>query len=283
MKILLRHRPDPNPSRPAVALAFLFLALSLLSACAGFQSFKVESQALPNPITIDGKDDDWKGHLYYNVQGQYSLGFTNDDRNLYVCLVVTDPYKRSEIIRGGLVLWIDPKGGDARTFGVRFPLPWRAGAAANRGEGQSQLPPENDLGQPIGPEVWSEFTIITPKNELPILMKTEEGKGLEMKAAAPAGMFVYELRIPLHKSVENPWAVGTDPGHTVSLGFEAGRTTANEFGRGGRSGYGGMGGRGGYPGGGYGRGDYGPADTSNYGRGIQIPEELRVWAVVKLR
>ncbi len=264
-------------ARTAAAAASLILIALFFSGCAGYQSFKLESQPLTAPVTIDGKPDEWRGHLYYNVQGQYSLGFSNDDHNLYVCLVVTDPYKRSQILRGGLTLWVDPKGGEARTFGLRFPMGWRAGATRTpRPDGRSELPPEDDDEQPIGSDAWNEFALVTPKNELPIVMKTEEGQGLEMKASAPAGMFVYELRIPLRKSDKEPWAVGSEPGRTISLGFESGKPSYGRY-MGPRGMGGGMGGR-------YGRPEVGDTYMGGMGpRGVQIPEDLKVWATVKLR
>ncbi len=278
----------PGKAATGCAFAALLVLLALgLAGCAGIPTYKVESRPLGGPITIDGKDDDWRGNLYYSVQGQFSLGFINDQQNLYVCLVVTDPYKRAQILRRGLVLWIDPKGGQARTFGLRFPMGPAAGASATRPEGRPEVPasiePEDEFGQAVSSESWTEFGVITAKSQMPLLVKTEDGKGLEIKASAPVGMFVYELKIPLRNSDQAPWAVGAQPGQTISLGFETGKFSAGPMSRdfGGR---GGMGGRGGFPGGGgYGRpGTGGEGERGGFGRGIQIPEDLKVWAVVKL-
>lgn len=283
MKTMLRKSNDRLTFRTASAAALLLVAILLAWGCAGIPTYKVESRPLAGPITVDGKDDDWRGNLYYSVQGQFSLGFINDQKDLYVCLVVTDPYKRARILRGGLILWIDPKGGQAKTFGLRFPVGPAVGADQSRTEGRPvSLEPtdfEEEFGQTVSSESWTEFGVITPKSQMPLLVKTEDGKGVEIKAAAPIGMFIYELKIPLRNSDQAPWAVGAQPGQTISLGFETGRLSSGLMSRG----PGDMGGRGRYPGSGYGRpGMSGDDERGGFGRGIQIPEELKVWAVVKL-
>ena len=288
---MIPNSPEPRTSIPGRAVrwagAALLAGLALgLAACAGFSSFKLESRPLVQPIVIDGKSDDWRGNLYINAQGQYSLGFINDSKDLYVCVIVTDPYKRARILRGGMILWLDPKGGETKRFGINFPLASQSAEAGRLPEVKPgempQVPPEEE-GDAVPAETWTDFGIITPNSKLPLVIKPEEGQGLQMKASAPIGLFICEFKIPLQRSDKSPWAVGGQPGQTVSVGFETGNPPSRRMARG-RDGYGGSGGRGGYPGGYPGRG--GMVDEmgrGTMGPGVQIPEELRVWAQVKLR
>jgi hypothetical protein len=283
---------DSRASLPIGAVRWAGLALLAglalgLAACAGFSSYKLESRPMTQPIVIDGKSDDWHGNMYINAQGQYSLGFINDAKDLYVCLVVTDPYKRAQILRGGLILWLDPKGGETKRLGINYPLasqnPEGRRAAGAGPEETPPGPPEDEGEQSAPSRNWTDFGIITPNSQMPLMIKPEPGQGLVMKASAPAGLFVAEFKIPLQRSDKEPWAVGGQPGQTVSVGFETGRMPSQRTGRG-RGGYGGYGGRGGYPGGYGGRsGMGGEMARGGMGPGVQIPEELRVWAQVKLR
>jgi hypothetical protein len=278
MKIRLRRGRLFRPAGAAglgVALAGLCLALA---GCAGFQTYRLESRPLAPLITVDGQADDWRGNLYFNAEGQYSLGFMNDDQDLYVCLVVNDPYKRSRILRAGLMLWLDPRGGKDKSLGIEFPLGMTIGRSGAPGETRNlPLPPDEEEAAAYPSDSWTELEITRPKSEMPLKMKVEEAKGLVVKASAPAGLFVYELKIPLLRTDETPWAVGARPGQTIGLGFEPGRVEMRRMsqGPGGRRG-GMMGGR---------RPDYygGAEEPGGFGRGIVIPEDLRVWTLVKLR
>jgi len=254
-----------------------------MAGCSGFQTVRLESRPPAKPVVVDGQLDDWRGNLYFSVESQISVGFTNDAENLYVCLSVTDPYKRSQIIGNGLMVWFDAKGGTSRSFGLKFPLGLQPGEMPMRPETQDMrdMPggfPDEELAPEFSTESWVEVEIVTPENEMPLRMKVEEALGLEVKATAPAGTLVYELKIPLRKTPRTPWALGAGPGQSVGLGFESLKSQSRGISRGGYAGGGGgrtgMGGRpgmGGMGGGGaYGRG------------GIQIPEDLKLWAVVKL-
>jgi hypothetical protein len=173
MKAMTEKRGIGFSSRTIGWAGLLFLAITIIGGCAGFQTYRLESRPLAHEITVDGKDDDWHGNLYVNMEGQYSLGFVNDQQNLYVCLVVTDPYKRAQILRGGLTLWFDPKGGQEKTFGIKFPMGMQAGPRPTRPEGrpetQPQMEPEEESGQEVSSESWTEFAIITSKNQMPLL------------------------------------------------------------------------------------------------------------------
>ncbi len=268
--------------KAAIACATLVLLILGLAGCAGFKMFRLESRAPARPIVVDGKNDDWRGSLYFSVESQISLGFTNDAENLYICLSVTDPYKRNQIIMNGLVVWFDPKGGKAKSFGLKFPLGLQPGETPMRPEipDMRDMPggfPDEELSPEVSSESWTELEIINPKNQMPLKMKIEEAQGLEVKASAPAGMLIYELKIPLRKTPQTPWAVGAGAGQAVGLGFESLKSQTRGMSRGGYAGGGGgRTGMGGRPGMG------GMGGRGGFGRGIEVPEDLKIWAIVKL-
>jgi len=73
-------------------------------------------------MTVDGKVDDWHGAKYYLEDLYISAGLINDDQYLYVTMIAEDPMIRTQIMRQGLVVWLDPKGKKEKTFGIKFPL-----------------------------------------------------------------------------------------------------------------------------------------------------------------
>jgi len=271
------------PGGSTVAGSGLTALVLILAGCSGFQTVRLESRPPAKPVVVDGQLDDWRGNLYFSVESQISLGITNDAENLYVCLSVTDPHKRSQIIGNGLMVWFDAKGGTSRSFGLKFPLGLQPGEMPMRPEAPDMrdMPdgfPDEELAPEFSTESWTEVEIVTPENEMPLRMKVEEAVGLEVKATAPAGMLVYELKIPLRKTSRTPWALGAGAGQSVGLGFESLKSQTRGMSRGGYAGGGGgRTGMGGQP------GMRGMGGGGGYGRGgIQIPEDLKLWAIVKL-
>ena len=178
-------------------------------------------------------------------------------------------------MRSGLIVWFDPKGGKKKALGIKFPI------GMSPGEGPM---PRGDYGddeeepgfKKPGEENLNELEIIRSENEEPEKMEVAEAKGIEIKALPSRGGLIYELKIPLVRSDENPIAVGAEPGKTIGVGFETGKFDFNRMSR--RPGR--MPGTGGMPpmGGGMGRGGMG-----RMGGGMpQMAEELKIWATVKL-
>jgi hypothetical protein len=270
------------PRTAATGWAFAVLMVMLvmgLAGCASFKTYKLDSRPLAKAITIDGKSDDWRGNLYYSEDGQFNVGFLNDQDNLYVCLVVTDRFKRAQILMRGLTVWFDPKGGEGKSFGIRFPL------SVPPAPGERPIRPDidrdEDISESIPPESLSELEIVAGATGKPVRVKVSETMGLKVAASAENGLFAYELRIPLVKTPETPWAVGTQPGKSVGIGFDTSKFDRSPM-RQDRYG-GGLPGGGRNPmGGGTRGGRPGMGDIGNYGPGTELPQELKVWAIVKL-
>jgi hypothetical protein len=261
----------------SVFLLILVFSFFIQISCS---TLELESTWKDRDILLDGKDGDWLGAKYY-FEGLYvSVGLINDEQHLYVSMMTENPMFRAQIMRQGLTVWLDPKGGKNKTFGIKFPL------GRQRGEQEGEMMDPRDMMDETAreemmqrlQETMTELEILGQNEKVLARMDIDDAQGIEIQMRNVGGTFVYELKVPLASSEEYPFAVGAKPGDTIGVGFLSPRMQMRRPGgmRGGRGmqGGGGMGGRGGMgvPGGMGGMG----------GMGRQVPQELKIWAKVQL-
>jgi hypothetical protein len=261
-----------------MALLWLFLAWSL-TACTRVRTFTTQSRAPERQVVIDGRSDDWAGHLFIVEEAGITLGFLNDKDNLYVCLRADEISTRGQIMRSGLIVWFDPNGGKKKDLGIKFPIGMPPDERPMPGGDFGEEEEEPGLRRP-GEENLRAMEIIRSDKDEPEKIEVAEAKGIEVKVLPSRAGLVYELRIPLIPTGEMPIAVGAEPGKTIGIGFETGKFEFTGIPR--RSGR--MPGTGGMPpmGGGMGRGGMGGMGRVGGGRGFEMPEDIKIWATVKL-
>lgn len=260
----------PRGAKAAFLLIFLTWGLT---GCSSFKTFLTESRFPDRQIIIDGGSGDWAGNLFV-VKGEgVTLGFLNDQEYLYICLRAEDNGTRGQILRSGLTVWFDPKGGKKKALGIKFPIGMPPGEWPMPRE---EYPEEPEFKGRFE-ENLNELQIIRSEKEEPEKMEIADAKGIEIKLLPSGRFLVYELKIPLVQSEQNPIAVGAQPGRTIGVGFETGKLDFGSMAR--RPGR--MPGGGGMPpmGGSFGRGGMGRIGGA---RAAQIPEELKIWATVKM-
>lgn len=280
----LRNRRLPSSMRTAI-VGTIVAAVLVLAGCASFNTYTTESRSLSQPITIDGRTDDWQGELFVVPGERMMIGFVNDGRFLYIAVLVEEAFQRNQVLYQGLTVWFDPKGGKEKVFGIRYPLglpPGERPAPKMASEGEGVTP----IDLPEG--ALAELEIIRSEKALPQRVRVADLKGVEVKVTPSTGLLVYEMKIPLTVDAEHPLAVGTPPGGTVGIGFETPKfdrssMPRNNAGGGPESGarppMGGTGGMGGSGG----RGEMGGAGGMG-GRGgmMGLAEPLKIWAIVQL-
>jgi hypothetical protein len=203
-----------------------------------------------------------------------------------------------QLLFGGLTVWFDPKGGDRKAFGIRYPVgsplpdPRSRGQRARSGAGSSGDEPVRGRGQPVdvqegrpGPAVPVDLADVVPRR-LEVLgpgkdearsLVLSHAQGLTVGLGRVEGVLVYELRVPLKKGPETPYAIGAEPGATIGIGFDSPKMERS------RPPDGGSGGGAGGPGGG-GFGGFGMGGPGGMGRGgpgggqpDQLPESAKPW------
>ena len=267
----------------------LIMSLAVLPRCVRYE---VDSRWPDRVITIDGSDADWENAKVYVEKANISIGVLNDSEFLYVCMASMDRRIAAQIMRRGLTVWLDPKGGQNKTFGIHFPLGVQG---RDGGPGNMDLEgfkTEFDPSAMMVLETMTDLEILGPGKKDAVRMPTQDAMGIQVKASIDSGRIVYELKVPLGRSDKTPYAIGTGSGKNITIGletpdFNGGKGPGRAAWRSG-SADGEMpqagGPQEGEPGlgGGRGHGMGGPGLEPGGGRGFSTPEPLRFWVLVHL-
>ena len=275
------------------------LWLALLTAAASERPH-FDSKGLDGAITVDGRFDDWYGHLDPFGSDPISVQFLNDGEFLYVRLTASEAAARMQIMRRGMTVWFDPAGGTKKKFGIRYPVVEQGeggrggvrggppsggdgGVGGRRRRGGDGPPPE----EPASPT--DRVDILGPGKDDARSLTRDHLSGVDVAIHAEQGTLQYELKVPLARSGDHPYAIETAPGKTIGVGVETGKLQMQSFGAGRGGGFGGGGGGGGGMGGGGGRGRGGSGMGGGRGRGGQGGAEpprpakpLKPWATVTI-
>ena len=228
-------------------------------------------------LAVDGNDTEWPGGAALLVDAPVAVGVSNDQEFLYVRIRTSDRNAGMQILMGGLTVWFDAAGGDRKTFGIKYPVGAKKPEPGERGPGGPEggkrgdmpPPPGGQEGQPgegrdhgqgpgQGPPL-DPSTLVEPRLEL-LGAKKEDVRsfaigdvpsGIQAAISRVEGALVYELRVPLATSAEDPNGIGAALGSVLGVTLETGKIRRPEMSRRGGPGGGPGGGMGG-PGGGIG-------------------------------
>jgi len=256
----------------AVLLVFAALATVTVTA-SGDEAPRLASRFVDGGITIDGADDDWPALAPLSTEPPVEAAFANDAVYLYAAFRTTDPGARLQVLRQGLIVWFDGRGGDRKRFGVHYPdtaLPTRP-QRGDRGTGPPPGAPTAEAEQDEGR--WRRLEILGPDKDDVRSLMLDYTPAIEVAVGDHEGVLFYELKVPLRVTSETPYAIGTTPGSEVGVGIETRKieTPGRPHGRSMFGGFGGMRG-GGSPGGGPSAGERPPK-----------LEPVKVWAKVALQ
>ncbi len=198
-------------------LLFGVLGLVMSFVFVSCDNYEFKSRWKDRDIDVDGLSRDWLDTLTYVAEFNVSVGIANDTDYLYICAVVENPLVRMQVMRQGLTVWFDPKGGRKKTMGLRFPL----GSQGMR-EPPADLAEEPDMDklQRTFPMSLNELEILGPDRMEKQRMRKSEAKGIDVAMNFSSGKLVYELKIPLIKSSDFPYAVNVKPGSSFGIGIE---------------------------------------------------------------
>jgi len=251
-------------------LLSIFVGTLLSQSCSS--QLKLDSRWSPEQINIDGDESDWQGALTYLDGKNVSLGIKNDGEFLYICLVSTDRMLQRQMMMRGLTAWFDPDGGKKKTFGIRFPIGMIDTGMMFSGRGRG--------GDPEGMQEGfsrslAELELIWPEEERRTRLPIANAQGITAVIGDRMDKLVYEIKVPLKKSENLPYAIGIRDGKRLGMGLETEqidrKAMRERMGRGG-SGGGRRGGRGGFGGG----------RSGGAGQRPQMPERFKLWFSFRL-
>jgi hypothetical protein len=282
------------------------VTVMLVGSAAGLIANKrqtINSHWRDRDVVIDGDNGEWPGPLSPIEENHPVLtAAINDGQFLYVLLSTADTTSRRQILRQGLIVWFDPSGGDKKHFGVKYPVgvPPEEGAQRRGGYGRgsggwgrspggsgSGDSSAGDAGQsrPAEEEPVDRLEVYGPQKDDAHSFVTSAAPGISVKIGSVEGYLVYELKVPLTKTADTPYAIEAKPGASIGFGIETPKLEQpSGQGRGGMGGFGGMGGgmggRGGGGMGGHGGGGGGRGGGEH--AGFEPPKPLKSWAVIQL-
>lgn len=108
------------------------LSIALVVLAAGCSSSRKSqgdelptSTAPPQPIVIDGSDQDWPKPLPgFSKTENFAYEIANDQQDLYVLISTKDPLEQQKIIQGGMTVWVNTRADRSQggAVGIGYPL-----------------------------------------------------------------------------------------------------------------------------------------------------------------
>jgi hypothetical protein len=206
-------------------ITLIFATAALLTGCGSGE--KLVSSWPDKQIQIDGKSGDWEGALTTFAKEQYSVGFKNDSKYLYVCFITSDREKINRIMFSGLnVLFHSPED-ERRDYSITFPVPNPEGMRemmgnqmkpgdgiqAQQRDGEEQVQMRTPPYQQILDRQLN-FNLIEKDYTNSISLKNNEN--IELKMGASNEILVYELKVPL-ANTKSSFPVSAAPGDKVEI------------------------------------------------------------------
>lgn len=280
--------------------AFTLLAAALVRAPldARADRTRIDSHWRDRDIVIDGSNAEWPGPLLQiDEKTPVAVAAANDGQFLYLVLHASDAMARARIVRQGLIVWFDPSGKNKKQFGIKFPVGMEGGGMRGTFGGDGRRGTPRDGGTPPGggaagdpgqrgPEMFeppNRLEVHGPKKDDVHSFVADKVPGIAVKIGQVEGALVYELQVPLARTSEFEYAIGTTPGALIGIGLETPKMErpSPDGGRGRGIGGGGMGGRGGRGRGGGGMGG-GGRGMGGAGRGGEQMKPIKAWALLQL-
>jgi len=251
----------------SVSVSISTVLVLILIGCSG--SKELNSGWTNQELAITGDGSHWENATTKIVGPDVSVGVKNDNNHLYIGLITSNRATQLQVLALGCTLWFDVEGKKNKTFGIQFPV---SGLLQGRrfpaGANQQDLERLINVAQ-------RQLAIFGSEEGKQLRMPVQDAKGVEAHLGYIDGTLIYELKVPLQKSNEHPYAVSADLTKPIQVGFETGDLAEAMKGQRGASSpsqSSGGGGRGGGRGGG----------GAGQGLGGEMPEPLKHWITVHL-
>jgi hypothetical protein len=199
---------------PSLLVSISCILVVMLIGCSS--SHELRSGWTDREVAITGDESHWKGATTEIVGPDVSVGVKNDGSNLYIGLITSNRATQFQILALGCTAWFDAEGGKNKIFGVQFPVSGllqgrRLPAGDNAAEFQRLIDAAQRQLVIRGPGVGEQHRL-----------SAQDASGVEARLGYIDGTLIYELKVPLRKSNEHPYAINADMTKPLLVGFETG-------------------------------------------------------------
>jgi len=197
-----------------ILISFAAIVIIAIPGCGSSQ--ELASSWPAKAIQIDGNSQDWQGTLQDFPKKNYSLGFRNNDKFLYLCFTTTDKQLIFNAIRTGLNITFNSATDNTKNYTIKYPTISPAILKeAMSGFSDEALEKEsvNFLFQEVLDKQF-QFSILQEKIISTVPVKNAEG--IEIRTGSTNELLVYEVKVPL-ASAESKFPVGALPGEKINV------------------------------------------------------------------
>jgi hypothetical protein len=276
-----------------VILFFCVVGLIGFVSVAASEKARFASQLRDGAITVDGRYDDWYGNLQPFEAAPVAVQFLNDKDYLYMRLTASAAAERRQILRQGFTVWFDPAGGTKKRFGIRYPVVERGSEGGDRPGGFGGYGGRRggdrggDRGEPGDtanePRPGDRIDVLGPGKDDARMLTRDHAPGIDVAIREEQGTLQYELKVPLVKTADHPYAIEAVAGKPIGIGLESGKPAERfSVGPGGGFGGGGFGGGIGGRGGGMGGRGGGSRGGDRAREGAESVKPMKGWGTLTI-
>lgn len=210
----------------------LLASFILLNGCKGIS---MASKWRDRDIVIDAMDNEWQDCRQYS-DGETDIGIYNDDSYVYMCFTTKDENIQTELLRQGFIVWFNQDGTKKKQLGVRYPVVVKTapgGPPIVQGNPNQGAPPggESQIAPPVGQGGVNanvnqvsveELRILTSEKDAGKTLTLDEAAKLDISASITndeSGRIIYELKVPLKKTDQTPYAAVPSATNNIGIGF----------------------------------------------------------------
>lgn len=241
IKMIINSYNICKSSKILCNICLISLTIIFINGCSSTKD--VISNWKNEETKVDGDIKEWQNNLTDIKDYNASIGFQNDDKYLYMCLIVNEPFQAIQIFRNGFIIWFIPKD-NSKTFGLKFPLGsseinfnrdetlnrWRERAFNSENTNhEERFNVEKMLEKYLEKE--RNFEIID-KSKYPLWMyPLENDKGIKPKISINSNKLIYELQIPISDNKEYDFKIPVSTGESITVRLETEKANQEDSGK----------------------------------------------------
>ncbi len=198
-----------------ISLIVLLPFILFLTGCGS--SLELQSNRIEKELPMDINNSTWQKGLTRLGDEPVYFNSLNDNEYLYLYITTADQVYEQQFFGRGLTVWFDSTGGDAKIFGIGYPIGVRDPDFMKQqfDMNKRDMPDREAMIQ----RSLQELEIIGPMENATFQTTPDGSKGVIAKIERTNGNFTYMLKVPFYKNADHYFAIGTSPGKKLGFGI----------------------------------------------------------------